>query len=233
MPTESIEVPVSEGNEPAPAAAEPTPSPETPPVDPAANPDPAPTAEPELFELPDGRKVDAETLAKEWKDNFAPEFTRKSQELAQLKNGTLPSNPTVKSPLADPNWTPQSYAELVDIAKQSMKEDLEAKEQARIEQQAAIENEVVSQLTEIKKSDPTLNENALFLHANKYGFRDLRVAHKNMQDMGQLAKNVQKTTVNNITKRNDPVSVVPGATGTAPNPANFSNAIEFLRSIKK
>ena len=46
----------------------------------------------ELFELPDGRKVDGQTLAKEFKENFIPEFTRKSQELAELKKGTTITN---------------------------------------------------------------------------------------------------------------------------------------------
>jgi hypothetical protein len=35
----------------------------------------------ELFDLPDGRKVDKKTLTKEWKENFYPEFTRRSQKL--------------------------------------------------------------------------------------------------------------------------------------------------------
>jgi predicted NAD-dependent protein-ADP-ribosyltransferase YbiA (DUF1768 family) len=43
------------------------------------------TPEESLFELPDGRKVDASTLSKEWKENFYPEFTRRSQQLADIK----------------------------------------------------------------------------------------------------------------------------------------------------
>jgi len=34
-----------------------------------------------LMELPDGRKVDPKTFSKEWKENFYPEFTRRSQRL--------------------------------------------------------------------------------------------------------------------------------------------------------
>lgn len=45
----------------------------------------AETKETELFELPDGRKVDALTLSKEWKENFYPEFTRRSQSLAEYR----------------------------------------------------------------------------------------------------------------------------------------------------
>jgi len=43
------------------------------------------TPEKELFELPDGRKVDSTTLSKEWKENFYPEFTRRSQKLADIE----------------------------------------------------------------------------------------------------------------------------------------------------
>ena len=41
--------------------------------------------EEEVFELPDGRKVDAKTLSKEWKENFYPEFTRRSQKLSEFQ----------------------------------------------------------------------------------------------------------------------------------------------------
>lgn len=187
----------------------------------------------ELFELPDGRKVDGETLAKEWKENFLPEFTRKSQELARVKTGTLPNNEPEKNPYADPNYVPTSYEEVIKVAEERALKTIEQREQARIEETRAIENEVVNQLSEIKKSDPSLNENSLFLHANKYGFKDLKVAHQNMKDMSALAKNVQTTTAKNIAKRNDPVSITPGATGAKPNPANFSSAIDYLRSVKE
>lgn len=191
-------------------------------------------AEPELFELPDGRKVDGETLAKEWKENFLPDYTRKSQELARAKTETLPNNEPAKNPYADPSYVPQSYEEVIKVAEERALKTIEQREQQRVEQARTIENEVVNQLTEIKKTDPTLNENALFLHANKYGFRDLKVAHQNMKDMSALAKNVQTTTAKNIAKRNDPVSITPGATGGAkPNPANFSSAIDYLRSVKE
>ena len=39
----------------------------------------------ELFDLPDGRKVPANELSKEWKENFYPEFTRRSQQLSEFK----------------------------------------------------------------------------------------------------------------------------------------------------
>lgn len=230
---ESIEVVPSadNGNVPAEAPSVPTEKPEVPtevkeePVTPT---EPTP-AEAELFELPDGRKVDAATLAVEFKENFLPEFTRKSQKLAELEKGNLPEAP--KSKFADPEYVPQSYEEIVQAAKEAALNELSQREQERIRQAQEIENAVASQLEAVKKIDPTVNENQLFLHANKYGFRDLTVAHQNMKDMADLAKKVQTTTAQNIQKRNDPVSISPGANGTVTDPSAFSNAREFLRSL--
>lgn len=226
---ESMEVAPSadSGNVPAEAPKEEP----TEPVAPTVVPE-KPT-ESELYELPDGRKVDAGTLSREWKENFYPDYTRKSQELAKTKTPEVPlqdNKPT--NPLADPTWVPKSYAELVDIAKNEMRADMENDKKVQEEARTALENEVSSQIDVLKKADPSLNENALFLHATKYQFRDLRAAHQNMKDMSELAKNVQQTTVKNIAKRADPVSATPGATGARSNPNHFSSATEYLRSIK-
>lgn len=219
-------IPVDAPN-PEPKPAEPAPAAPKEPAAPAAT-------EPELFELPDGRKVDAETLAKEWKENFMPDYTRKSQELAKVTKPpeALPDNKPTPKVYENPEWQPSSYAELIAIAKEEVKGDFAAEEKARAEHAAAVENMVVTQLNELKTADPTLNENALFLHANKYGFRDLKLAHQNMKDMSEVIKKTQTTTAANIAKRNDPVSISPGATGAKPNPSNFGNAVEFLRSLK-
>lgn len=245
MPPEgaSVEVPISdEGGNGNPPAAPSTPPAEIPPVTPAATTtgEPAvPAADPELFELPDGRKVDAATLTTEWKTNFLPEFTRKSQELARIQNGNPPA-PTVPlqnqkptDPLTDPEWQPKSYAELVEIAEKKILTGLEAKERDRVAAQTAVENEVTTQLDVIKKVDPKVNENALFQHAIKYGFRDLKQAHQNMKDMSEAVKKAQTTTVQNINKRNDPVSMTPGATGAVSDPSQFETARDYLRSLKK
>lgn len=189
------------------------------------------TTEPELYELPDGRQVDAETLSREWKENFMPDYTRKSQELAAVK-APITNNERESSPYADPNYVPKSYQELIEVAKQAALADMEGREQAREEARQNIEQEVATQLANLKRSDPTLDENALFLHANKYQFSDLNLAHENMRAMAVLAKNVQRTTARNVAKRNDPVSVVPGPTGARPNPAHFATAADYLRSLK-
>lgn len=231
-PEETIEVIHSEddGNVPAPApSAAPTePVAPTEPTEPVATTEPA--AEPELYELPDGRKVDAATLTKEWKDNFYPEYTRKSQELAAAKTGQPITTEPTKESLED--WQPQTYAEIVEKAKQEMKADIVREQQEQEASVRAIEDAVASQLTEVKTKDPTVNENLLFQHATKYGFRDLRLAHQNMQDMSNAIKATKQITAKDVAKRSDPVSTAPGATGTRPDPSQFENARDYLRSLK-
>jgi len=191
-----------------------------------------PTIEEQLFELPDGRKVDADTLQNEWKNNFLPDYTRKSQELATIKNGNSTSKEEeAQSLLADPDYVPESYLSLAEQIKAELRADLAREEKSRIEQQQAVENLVIEQLEGVKAIDPNVDENRLFLHANKYGFRDLKVAYENMKDMNQMVKTVQKTTAQNIAKRNDPVSVSPGAIGTRPDPSAFGSAVEYMRSL--
>ena len=227
MPEETMDVPYSDPTVETPSTETPEPVVPTEPTEPETAAEPS-TPEVELFELPDGRKVDAETLSKEWKENFYPDYTRKSQALAAKETVTK-----TETPSTDPEWVPQSYEELLTVAEQRVFQKMEQKQREEVETRTRIENEVVTQLETLKKSDPTLNENALFLHANKYGFRDLAVAHQNMKDMNLLVKNTQEVTAKNIAKRADPVSVIPGGTGGAkPDPGAFSSAVEYMRSLK-
>jgi hypothetical protein len=202
-------------------------------VTPAETKETAQPAEPVLYELPDGRKVDGETLGKEWKENFLPDYTRKSQTLAEIERNKVTSTETPQSKYADPNYAPQTYEEILQEAEMRAVRAVEAKEQARISERQAIENEVVNQLSEVKKLDPSVNENELFLHATKYGFQNLVKAHANMKDMRDVMKKVQTTTAANIAKRTDPVSVSPGATGQRPDPSQFSSALDYLKSIQR
>lgn len=231
IPSESIEIPNSEANPtPLPVEPEATPSEETPEVEPEVTPETP--AEADLYELPDGRKVDGATLAKEWKENFLPDYTRKSQELARVTSPNLPTE-TPPNPYADPDYVPTTYQEIIDAAKAAALAELAQQAEATATAQKAVEDAVVAQLDEVKKIDPNVDENKLFLHANKYGFRDLSTAYQNMKDMGQVVKTVQRQTAENIAKRKDPVSVSPGAAvGTAPDPSAFGSAVEYMRSLK-
>lgn len=233
---------------PAPAA-DPAPSPEAPapevkkeetPADPAPeNPEVKPD-EPMLYETPDGRKVDAATLQKEWKENFLPEFTRKSQELADLKRGKDLNNPPKDEPeWKKPDYVPQTYAEVIELAKKEAISEIQNSYQAEQERIASIQQQVDTEISEIKKIDPKLDENALFQHANKYGFRDLKAAHANMTDMRKAVVETEQRTVKNLkTREADPIAAAPG--GEVPADAGydpkelskFDSAAEYLNSLR-
>jgi hypothetical protein len=238
--SDSVSAPAAAPSPETPAAPSADPAPAAPAADkPADAPadKPAETPAPEtLFELPDGRKVDAVTLQKEWKENFYPEYTRKSQALAALtgpKDINKPDEPEWKKP----DFVPKTYAEVIEIAKAEAMRDIQTsaqQEQARV---AAITKHVDDQIAELKKADPQLDANTLFLHANKYGFQDLKAAYANMADMRRTVADTEQRVIKNLkTREADPVST--GASGAPttdegydPNDAGqFSSALEFFQA---
>lgn len=201
---------------------------------------PAPTAEAtqELYELPDGRKVDGQTLAKEWKENFLPDYTRKAQRLAAIEK-PKPTEAPDAEPWRDPNWQPQTYAELIEAAKTELERDQIRKQEEEANRLAAADTFVQGQLDEIKKDEPNLSEQLLFQHAVKYHFTDLRAAFQNMKDMNKAVKMTEQRVIENMKSREaDPISGRPGA-GTAPeggidynSDRRNTSAVEYLKSIK-
>lgn len=242
----------------------PAPVVETPPADPAPSDpvDPKPTedkpadppagdapADPKLYKLPDGREVDAAGLQKEY-ENLLPEFTRKSQRLAELETKDI------KVPPEEPKWkksdyVPETYAEVIEAAKAEALAELRAEQQrgadeakatadAEAARVTAVHDEVESQLTEIKKTDAKLDEDALFTHANKYNFTDLKAAHANMVEMKRIALDAEQRTVKNLKNRDiDPISGGGGGE-TSPDDAydpvamsQYGSANDFLARIKR
>ena len=208
----------------APAANEPGDQPPATPApgQPAAGDTPAPPVTPELVEMPDGRKLSAVEAVREMKENFLPEYTRATQELARLKENPLPTpGPTVpepaKHPWDDPNWVPNSTAELLDAAVVRVEEKQQAKAAAETAAVANLRTEIESQLAEIKVKDPTLNEDELFKHANRFKFSYLRAAYDNMVEIRNQRKSAADEAVKNrIERAGEPVSGAPGAPGAAP-----------------
>jgi len=214
-------------------------TPEADPADPTATADPAQPVE-TLYDLPDGRKVNAETLAKEFKENFLPDYTRKSQILSQIEGKKDPTNPEEKKkPWQEEGYEPKNWAEAIEISKREAIEEIRAaheKEEARI---ASVHEAINTTLAEIKAIDPKLDENKLFEHANNYGFQDLKMAHKNMVAMQATKVQTEQKVVKNLQKREaDPVSSAAGGgnvddTGYDPGMVNnFSSASEFLAHLK-
>lgn len=190
-----------------------------------------PAVEPELFELPDGRKVDAATLSTLWKEEFYPDYTKKSQDLAVYRQQQTPAE-TPTDPLKDPNYIPPTYEELAVQIEQRILGGMQERQQKEAEARQAIEDTAIAQLAEVKAGDPNVNEGALFQHAMKYGFQDLRVAHSNMKDMFGAIKKAQTVTKQNVEARVDPVSTKPGATGGSLDPDSFASSVDYLRALK-
>lgn len=233
--TMSVEPSADNGNVPVETPSE-QPIETTPPVE--VKEETAQPAEPVLYDLPDGRKVDGTTLSKEWKQNFLPDYTKKSQALAEIEKAkNIKPNDTIENPYSQEDYVPKNYEEIISVAEQRAIEKIEAKKQADIDNQKAFEDDISKQISELKKTDPNLNTDALFHHSNtyfaKYGvkFPDLKSAHTHMKDVAELTKTVQQTTVKNIAKRNDPVSATGKANGVAPQRGQFQHARDFVKAL--
>lgn len=193
-----------------------------------------------LYETPDGRKVNAETLQKEWKENFLPDYTRKSQALAEIEREKNINNPPKdEKPWEKPDYVPKDYAEVIEIAKAEAVADMQKSAQEKVAHEQAIKTQVEEELSGLKAKDPKLDENSLFQHANKYGFQSLTTAYQNMSDMKQTALNVEQRTVKNIKEREaDPISTTPGgevaeSTGYDPGEmSQYDGAAEYLAHVK-
>jgi len=197
-------------------------------------------AEPTLYETPDGRKITAEALQTEWKENFLPEFTRKSQALADIEREKLNSAPKDEPKWKNPDYVPENYAEVIQIAKAEALDQMKSDQQAVVDRDASIKVAVETELSEIKANDKGLDEDALFAHANKYGFTSLKTAHTNMSDMQKSAIDVEARTVKNLkTREADPISTgvggeLPESSGYDPaEMSQFDGAAEYLSHLKK
>lgn len=226
--------------EEVPVTPEATPSPapvESAPVEPAAPAVETKAAEApavQLYDLPDGRKVTGEEVAQEYK-NLLSDYTRKSQKIVELEKPAQSKDDNIPA-WQKPDYTPSSYAEIVEIAKQAALNEIQSRTAAEQAQVAQMTQQIDNTINELKKVDPTLDENSLFQHATKYGFRDLNVAYSNMKDMRAAIKDAQDTTVKNLKSRStDPVSGGSAQSEAGVDRAaisNFRSAQEYLSHIK-
>lgn len=191
------------------------------------------------YELPDGRKVDADTLAKEWKDNFLPEFTRKSQELSAIK-AKQPETPAPVTPAwENPDWQPENYKDFgtqtaeqaAFLAEQRVWEKIlneSGREAREAEERAAI---VAREVEEIRALDPKADVNRVMSHAAKYAFASLIPAYQNMKAIDDAVARTEERVMKNIQARSgEPVGVTGGAKGGTPTfPPGVNSPIEKAR----
>lgn len=239
-PEDNMEVPQEETTPEAETTAAEVPAEETTPEQAEAAPaeeapaETTPAAEPELFELPDGRKVEAAELSTLWREHFYPEYTKKSQDLAALTRGPQQQTPEqTTDPLEDPNYIPPTYGELAAQIEQRILGGMQERQQQEAAAKQALEDNAIAQLTEVKAADPTVNEARLFQHAMKYQFTDLRLAHASMRDMDEAVKAAMTHTKESAAGRVDPVSSRPGAAaGGTLDPDSFASSVDYLRALK-
>lgn len=201
------------------------------------NPTETETPHESLFDLPDGRKLTAEQVKEEYL-SLQKDYTQKAQRLAAIEKRGTPEhiNKPEVAEWQKPDYVPKNYAELIEISKAQAIDELRKQAEAEELRQKEVVNLVDSQIAEIRKSDSKLDENALFLHANKFGFRDLKAAHSNMQAIKQAAIDAEQRTLKNIQTRGaTPVAGTPGAKssdGGAEYGAhrNYGSAIEYIRN---
>ena len=194
-----------------------------------------------LYELPDGRKLTGEQVKEEYL-KLNSEFTRKSQELARAKNPPQaePNKQEAQHPWDDPNWQPKTYRELMDAQARYMATLSEAEQAKERQAREQVSSWVQTQVEEIRKLEPELNEDLLFAHATKYGHNDLMGAYRSMKDMKLAVKSTEQKVVANMTKRNadGPVSEGTDQPDGEPTYQQYLESLnespqEMLRRIKK
>ena len=231
-----MEVPIEETTPEAETTAEEVETVETTPeteAAPEAEAETTTATEPELFELPDGRKVDAAELSRLWHAEFMPDYTKKSQDLAALTRQPQQTPAETTDPLKDPNYIPPTYDELAAQIEQRILGGMQARQQAEADARTALEENAKAQLAEVIAQDPNVNQNRLFQHAMKYQFTDLRTAHASMRDMDEAVKAAMTHTKDSTAARVDPVSARPGAAaGGTLDPDSFASSVDYLRALK-
>ncbi len=197
----------------------------------------APQEEPNLYELPDGRKVPPEAIVEEYK-KLQSDYTRKSQELATYKN--KPAEEPKPKVYEDPDWTPQTYAELIQVAKEEAKAELLREQQEKSMEEQALNELIETQLSEVKQINPNVDENKLFEHAAKFNIPNLVFAYKNMEEMNKAIEAAKQETLKSVEKRDKaPVATKPNQGVSFDEDdvyeGGYSNKslIETLRQIKK
>ncbi|MBI4151612.1 hypothetical protein HY496_01465 [Candidatus Woesearchaeota archaeon] len=167
--------------------------------------------EPQTYELPDGRQVSAEELAREWKENFLPDYTRKSQELSNLKKTPDGGQPPVQNqnPWTDPNYVPKTWEEIfAEVEKR-----LDTKTQAQREQELVAQKEkeelnkqIDASILKIKETDKTLNEDDMFRYAAEEAkkgvqYSTVEALYGNYKQIEQARLQGQRDALKNIQNR--------------------------------
>lgn len=190
-----------------------------------------------LYDLPDGRKVNAEQVRVEY-GNLMKDYTQKSQRLAEYERVAKPTEVEQIPDWKKPDYVPKNYAELIEIAETRAIERIREDKVKQDSVQQGHVDAINAQLEEIKKTDPKLDENALFIHANKYGFQDLTKAHMNLRAIEDAKLTIEQRTLRNVQSRKDaPIAGKPGTAPVSNAPVygahnQYGSALEYFQAHK-
>jgi Fe2+ transport system protein B len=223
-------------NETVPVVEQPVIPQESPVVTPQAPSEGAPApVEPTMYDLPDGTKVDADGLSKAWKENFMPDYTRKAQELAAIKQKVTevkPQEEVKPSLLENPDWQPESYAQLATELQRKMWAELQSAAQA--EDNAAAERDAYIQreIEEVKALDKNVDMNRVMAHAAKYAFSSLIPAYQNMKAIEDAASLAEERVLKNMQARSAaPVGAPTAGASSASFPPDVRSGLDKARYI--
>ncbi len=177
-----------------------------------------------------------EDFYKKQYENLLPDYTRKSQKLAELEKINI--EPKVEQPeWTKPDWQPKTWQEATEAGKQAalreiaplLNEVQQAKQQREATEQAR--QVADAEMAEIKVLNPKVNEDLVYQHATKYGFPSLKSAYQNLIDMQGLQKTTQQKVLRNLNQRNSEPVGVSGATTPVDDTPSYQEIAGF-KSIR-
>lgn len=196
----------------------------------------APSTEAAQYELPDGTKVDAEGLAKAWRDNFMPDYTRKAQENAAMRSKLEPKQekPVEQSaPWENQDWQPKTYQELAEATLNQAEQRVWQKimsEAERGEREAKERDAYIAQETEqLKALDPKVDVPKVMAYAAKYKFSSMIPAYQNMKVLEDSERRTEERVLKQMKLRaSEPVGASSAQVG-----ANVSFPSDVKTGLEK
>jgi membrane protein involved in colicin uptake len=193
-----------------------------------------------VYELPDGRKLSGEQVRDEYL-KLNSEFTRRSQELASLKNPNKPAQQEdgLRAEALKGKSEQEILEAIIAASEQKVRASLDNEAKAKTEEQARAQAEVNAEITELKKLDANVDAEMVCAHAVKYGFPSLKQAYQNMVDFKVAKSAAERKAVEAMKSRETGVSGPAAGSGTDSSD-QFRNMIEgrdisardFLKRLK-
>lgn len=210
----------------------------TPEVQPEVAPEVAPV-EPEvqLQKMPDGRMLTPAAAVQEYA-KLQAEFTRKSQENAELKRRL--EAPKEPNPWEKPDFQPQSWDEVMRIAAERAKAELKAEQDSLTTRERERAAQLDAEVASVKAIDPALDEERVFTFATKRSeelgitYPSFAAAWKDFKAFEAHEKAIEKRVIEAQKQRAaDPVAAAPTTTTTLQEPPEGLSRYEQIQWMAK